>query len=252
MDNKKIELKHGVIPFLEDGSGTPLLFLHGAIATPLAYQPILELLAKRFRVIAPTHPGHGEAFSIFNTWRLIDFVETYREFIQKLDFIPQVIVGHSFGGTLALLLARHFSNASIVVLDAPGLPLRLDISTYIKFMIREADDVIRLRPELATVEKTMNAAGIVVETVIRHPEDIPWLLTHMTSLDITPELSLIRNRVHLLWGADDKIVPSDIGEAMQTFIHRSKLIIFPGRGHIYPVTEAEFTHKEILKALAKY
>lgn len=44
----------------ERGSGQPLLFLHAGEGLELQ-RPWLDLLAKRYRVIAPSHPGFGRS-----------------------------------------------------------------------------------------------------------------------------------------------------------------------------------------------
>jgi pimeloyl-ACP methyl ester carboxylesterase len=86
------------------GSGPPLLFLH---AEQLFAQtlPHLETLAKRWRVIAPQHPGFG-ARPLPEDFRTVDdLAYFYLDLLDVLDAKKALVVGASFGGWVALEMA---------------------------------------------------------------------------------------------------------------------------------------------------
>ncbi len=59
MATRKIETRRGIkCDVREEGSGAPLLWLHGAGGL-LAQEPVIERLARRYRVVAPVWPGWG-------------------------------------------------------------------------------------------------------------------------------------------------------------------------------------------------
>ena len=61
MKMRTIETKRGArCRVLEGGSGTPLVFLHGAGGL-FAENPFLDELARRYHVFAPELPGYGES-----------------------------------------------------------------------------------------------------------------------------------------------------------------------------------------------
>ena len=70
------------IDTLEAGSGEPLLFLHGAGG--LAWDPYLDALAERRRVIAPFLPGTSKSNDISQVRDLWDLVLRYYDLLDAL------------------------------------------------------------------------------------------------------------------------------------------------------------------------
>ncbi|MFZ5845633.1 MAG: alpha/beta fold hydrolase [Patescibacteria group bacterium] len=249
MREKSLDLPQGQIFYLTGGQGPPLLFLHGAIATPKAYQSLLDLLTRSFKVISPLHPGHGKSFSLPNSWQLTDFSNFYEDYLAKLKFKPEIIIGHSFGGTLALLLGSRGIGAKLVVMDAPALPFALTPGEYFKAMLEETRLLLKQKPDQEKLAKTARAAGTLVETVVKHPGDIPLLFREGPKLNISQELRKIKIPVAIFWGGKDKLVPLTVGQQMAALIPKSTLTIFSERGHNYPVMDPEFTSQALRKSL---
>jgi pimeloyl-ACP methyl ester carboxylesterase len=249
MELKKIRMAEGEISYLEAGTGPDLLFLHGAIATSEGYIPLLRLVAKTYHVIAPIHPGHGQSFSVPKDWKLNDFVRFYQDFLIEISCVPSIILGHSFGGTLALLLAAKGIGKRVIVMDPPGLPFNFEFAQYIKALVIEAKEVIDKRPDLSRTLETAKAAGTLFLTLAHHP-DVLFLFAHKgPKFNIHRELHNIVTHVTLFWGERDRVVPLQIGTMMQKIIPNTRMIVFPGLGHNYSVTDPEFTFREIMKAI---
>jgi 2-hydroxymuconate-semialdehyde hydrolase len=97
--------------YLEAGTGTPLLLLHGGEFggnAEVCWERVLPGLAQRHRVLAPDLLGFGE------TDKLIDFVDGrgrriahLASFCRLLDLHDVVVVGNSMGGMLALFDAAR-------------------------------------------------------------------------------------------------------------------------------------------------
>lgn len=246
MQHSFVPLNHGKISVLSGGNGPNIVFLHGAIATAMAYERLFKMLTPEYRVMAPTHPGHGDSFAISEDWKLEQFIRTYLELFSTMQIVPEIIMGHSFGGMLALLLGKYFPESKILVMDASGLPLTLTVSEYAEFMVAEIKALYRKRPDLEILRDAAPVAGTLVSTVVRHPEEMLWMSKHITHFDITDDLKRISNKTALFWGEYDAIVPLEIGEKMRQLIGGSKLRIFHNMGHIYPVVEAGMTYQAIL------
>jgi pimeloyl-ACP methyl ester carboxylesterase len=249
MEWKRLRLAPGEIPYLESGKGPNVLFLHGAVATSEAYTSLLSLLSGHFHIVAPVHPGHGKSFPIPRDWKLNNFITIYQEFLLELPFKPEIIIGHSFGGMVALLLSLSQTCRRIIAMDAPGLPFDFALTDYTKAMVNEARDVINKRSDKEQFKDTAKAAGTLFQTVFRHPFDMSRVAQHGPRYTIVRELRTIATPVTLLWGGNDNIVPVQFGKEMQTVIPGATLTVFPGRGHNYPVTDPEFTYNEIIKAI---
>ncbi len=57
----RIALTDGEMHYVDEGSGPPILFVHGTPTNSYEYRHLIAALSKRFRCIAPDHLGFGES-----------------------------------------------------------------------------------------------------------------------------------------------------------------------------------------------
>lgn len=110
MKQKTLVLQDGFrVSYLEGGSGTPLVFLHGLSVSAGAYTEMLELLAENgFHVFAFDAPDHGGSDSLPWGHTVKDMAEIIAQAmcqILTLEGARAVAVGHSMGGWIAAELA---------------------------------------------------------------------------------------------------------------------------------------------------
>ncbi|MFI5376815.1 MAG: alpha/beta fold hydrolase [Candidatus Rokuibacteriota bacterium] len=107
---------------LEAGSGTPVVFLHGAGGL-LAENPFLDRLAARYHVFAPELPGYGESTGEELLEDMLDFTLHGWDVVGALGLTRPHLVGHSMGGMIAAEMAAVAPNDldRLVLVDAAGL-----------------------------------------------------------------------------------------------------------------------------------
>ena len=111
----------------EAGDGPPLLLLHGLGASTFTWRHILPALARDRHVIALDLKGFGRSDKPFDDhYSAADQAALVADFIRKRGLAGVTLIGHSFGGTVALLTALEFKQeperiARLVVIDAPAL-----------------------------------------------------------------------------------------------------------------------------------
>jgi pimeloyl-ACP methyl ester carboxylesterase len=250
MVKKELKVKEGKITYLNGGVGKTLLFMHGALAMPDAYIDLLNLLEKKFHVIAPTHPGHGDTFAVPNNWEIQDMVLMYKKFFDIYKIHPDIFVGHSFGGTLSILLSEYYPDARTIIMDSPGFPLVIkNFRMYFNALMDEGVQLLREKPDLDDIRDIAKATGTILETFFKHPEDIPYFYKYGPVLDISDRLAKHTQPVTMFWGDEDQIVPISDGERMHQLLVNSTLKVFPGFKHNYPVTRPDFTYQELMTVL---
>lgn len=104
-DGREVVTLAGIeIELYEQGSGSPLLFLHGAGGfAPEA--PYVGMLAERRRLIAPSHPGFGASGLPLWLDSVDDIAHLYLELMDRKRLDRVDIVGCSLGGWLAAEIA---------------------------------------------------------------------------------------------------------------------------------------------------
>ena len=111
---KAVEVNGVRLSYMEQGSGEPAVFVHGAPSDLRTWEPVREAIAKKYRFIAYTQryfgtepwPDEGKNFSIAT---LADDLAT---FITSLNAGPVHLVGWSYGGVVAMPAA--VKNPSLV------------------------------------------------------------------------------------------------------------------------------------------
>ncbi len=94
--------KSGLRVALRDqGSGAPLLLIHGVGMQSAAWGPQITELGKTHRVIAVDMPGHGGSSPIAPGSDLRDFVAWFHDVVQTLQVGPVSVAGHSMGALIA-------------------------------------------------------------------------------------------------------------------------------------------------------
>ena len=83
------------------GEGEPLVLIHGVGMRLEAWQPQIEALSPRFRVVAVDLPGHGESLALSKGASLEDFVAWFARFLNEIDCGPANVAGHSMGALIA-------------------------------------------------------------------------------------------------------------------------------------------------------
>jgi pimeloyl-ACP methyl ester carboxylesterase len=118
-DGKYISLRGKEIHYVEQpGQGVPVVLIHGLPGTYKDFDPVIPEL-KGMHVIAIDRPGFGWSKGGWLPYQ--DQIDMVHELLAQLKVSPAILVGHSFGGTLALGVARRYpQDVAKLVLAAPG------------------------------------------------------------------------------------------------------------------------------------
>jgi pimeloyl-ACP methyl ester carboxylesterase len=107
--------------FIKVGSGPALLLLHGLGCDHTTWQPVISSLARRYTVIAPDLLGHGRSAKPRADYSVGGYANGMRDLLTVLGIDRVTVVGHSFGGGVAMQFAYQFpERTERLVLVAPG------------------------------------------------------------------------------------------------------------------------------------
>jgi pimeloyl-ACP methyl ester carboxylesterase len=111
---KEAEVNGVRIQYLEDGSGEPVVFVHGAISDYRAWEPVRDEIARKYRFIALTQRyfGTGPWKDDGREFSVATFADDLAKFVTSLNAGPVHLVGWSFGGHVAATMA--VKNPSLV------------------------------------------------------------------------------------------------------------------------------------------
>lgn len=121
---KEAEVNGITMSYVEEGSGEPIVFLHGSVSDSRAWEGVRAEIADDYRFIAPTYRYHGpgEWPEGDMTWGDRVFIDDIATFIEGLDVGPVHVVGWSMGSNLATVVAlEHPELVQDLVLFEPAL-----------------------------------------------------------------------------------------------------------------------------------
>ena len=99
------------------GSGPPLVFIHGLTFDRASWRPITSRLVNAHRCITVDLPGHGDSSGPPRP--LEDLAAEIHQLLDWLGVEPPVVVGHSMGAVLACVYAARYPVAGVVDVDQP-------------------------------------------------------------------------------------------------------------------------------------
>jgi len=111
------------------GPGLPVVFIHGAFGCAVQWEVQAERLSRRHRVLVLDMRGHGHSDKPETTYRTEDFIEDLIAWSDAVHLPEEFyLVGHSFGGYVATLLALHFGTRirKLVLMNTTGNLRHLD------------------------------------------------------------------------------------------------------------------------------
>jgi len=107
---KKLEVKGRMMRYYQTGNGENIFFIHGSMGSVEDWETLYPLLKDKYRVTAIDRPGMGFSDIGKNDYTLDGNAKIAREIIKKLDLKNVIIVGHSYGGAIALRMAIDYDE----------------------------------------------------------------------------------------------------------------------------------------------
>ena len=109
--------------FVKAGSGPVVLLLHGLGCDHTTWDPVIRRLAESYTVIAPDLLGHGQSDKPRADYSVGGYANGMRDLITVLGIDKVTVVGHSFGGGVAMQFGYQFPERTqrVILVSSGGL-----------------------------------------------------------------------------------------------------------------------------------
>ncbi len=258
----------------EMGRGPTILFLHGLGGSSYSWRLIAPRLATTHRVVAVDLRGFGRSDKPFDrAYSSIDHAAVVRAFIRQAKLSRITLVGHSYGGMVALRLAldrrlEPHRISRLVLMATPAFPqafsagvdfLRKPVLPYLALLL--------VPPELtATLALMMESVGMnrfserdvsiyagplsdpggphaLIETALQIvPDDLPHIMARYPTIT-KPTLAV--------WCRQDEVVPLSTGERLVRTLPKARLAVVEGCNHMPAEQAPVAVANEIRRFLAR-
>ncbi|BBZ17840.1 alpha/beta fold hydrolase [Mycolicibacterium gadium] len=242
------------VAYLDEGAGDVLLLIHGIGGSSDCWRNVVHKLSERHRVIAVDLLGHGQSDKPRGDYSLGAFAVWLRDFLDALHIREVTVVGHSFGGGVALQFAhQHKEYCRRLVLISSG-GLGPDLGRLLRMLsLPGAEIALQLlasRPAVEVGKALRKRALLSGRDVTRYSETLKgqaalsdrrsraaFLRTLRSVVDHRGQAVCALDRLRadlptlIIFGDEDRCIPVAHAHSVHQAIPGSELHVIPGVGH---------------------
>lgn len=226
-----IEIEGIKTNYKKSGKGKTIILLHGWGCDLHIFDNLHNLLEQHFTVYSIDLPGFGKTDHPQIAWTIEDYAGFVGKFIELNDIDSPILLGHSFGGRISIILGARIQLNKIVLVGSAGIKPTRGIDYYLKvYTFKAGKHIIRLinrNDELLNKwRKTFgssdyqNTSGIMQKVFV-----------NVVNQDLKNFMHKINVPTLLIWGENDTATPIKDARIMEKLIPNSGLVILKNCGH---------------------
>lgn len=211
--------------YYKNNSDKYIIFLHGWGQNIQMMMPLANHFLKKYNVLVIDLPGFGASEEPKNVWEIYDYAELINEIVKDLKMKSPIIVGHSFGGKIALSYSLRYETNKLVLLASPY-----------KRKIQKESFKLKVLKTLKKVPGLNRLEGVVKKHIgstdyKNASEMMRKILVNHVNLDLTEHLHNIKCPTLLIWGTNDQAVDYKDALELEKIIEDCGLVTYEGCSH---------------------
>jgi pimeloyl-ACP methyl ester carboxylesterase len=226
------------VSYLREGSVElpEILFLHGWGANKELMRAVFSRHCENYRALYVDLPGFGASRNN-KTLTTADYAVIVRSVLETLAVEPITIVGHSFGGKIAVLL----DPPCLALISSAGIPKKKSLFVLVKIAAAKRFKFLTSAKTLRDTLRTSDARGL--------NENMYETLKNVVDEDFSSFFAKREKKTLIFWGRNDKTTPLGGGRKIHTLIKNSELFEYDGDHFFFSAYAAEIMEK--IKAVVK-
>jgi pimeloyl-ACP methyl ester carboxylesterase len=263
------------LSYVDQGTGAPVVFVHGSFLDLRFWEPQRQAIAQLYRFIAYNRRYHGPAAwpDTGKDYSAATHAADLAAFLRQLQAGPVHLVGHSYGGLLATLVAiEHPELLRSVTLAEPGMGALLADMPEGKSVLDDRSQAMAPAREAVKVGDAAQAAKLLFDWVAnqgagafeKQPEavrqmildnarTVPLLLAEQAPPAVScATLSGVKAPTLVIGGEQTPRYFSLINEVVVRCIPGSRLVIIPQATHPMSLQNPAAFNEALLQFLAQH
>lgn len=215
--------------------GMPLILMHGwgcNVSTVASIESVCA--ANGCRVYNIDLPGFGQSSEPPTIWGIEEYTHHIEALTKELGIIRPILLGHSFGGRISILMSSRNDVRAVILVDAAGIRPRHSLKYYLKvysykFGQRMAYALLPHTKAEAVVERMRRSRGS--SDYANSTPMMRSILSRCVGEDLRHVMPSIKAPTLLIWGENDTATPIRDAHIMEKSIADAGLVSFAGCGH---------------------
>lgn len=214
--------------------GAPVVLMHGWGCDHSTVRSIAALLEPGMHVFNLDLPGHGKSDEPPTAWGVDEYTQLVEKFCRQLGIDKPILIGHSFGGRISLLMASRNPIPKMMLVDGAGIKPTRKPSYYFKvYSFKLAKKVLPLvmgkKRGQAVIDRWRGKAG---SADYRNSSPVMRaVMSRCVNQDLKHVMPDIKASTLLVWGENDTATPLKDAKYMEKHIPDAGLVAFPDAGH---------------------
>jgi len=252
VQESKLQVRDISVRLFRDGSGPPVVYLHGAGGIT-GWLPLYDKIAAKHDLLLPEHPGFGNSDVAAWIRNTPDVAMYYLDLFDQMGLEDIHLIGFSLGGWIAAELAvRNATRLKTLTLIAPAGIRVKGVPTGDIFMWGPEENARNVFHDQRFAE------AMIAQIQQASPEDVDRTLANRYMAArlgweprwFNPDLERWLHRIKLptlaLWGENDKVIPAAYAALWRERVPGIRVEVTPDCGHLLPVEKADWAADKIL------
>jgi len=220
------KIRNVKINYKQYGQGEDVVLLHGWGQNIEMMKPLGNHLMDHYRVTIIDLPGFGLSKEPVYAYTIFDYTEVVHELLEELNIVNPIMMGHSFGGRIAIVYASKYKVNKLVLFGSPCVrheykSLKQSIFKTLK-KVKIFNPLVNIMKKHVGSEDYRNASPIMREILVK-----------TVNQDLSEYAKKIKCSTLLIWGDNDTAVPVSEARELDNLLVDSALIILPGTHYCY-------------------
>lgn len=219
-----------------EGEGTPVVLMHGWGCNHETVKSIADVCLRSHKVYNVDFPGFGKSTEPDMTkgaWGVEEYTQMIEQLVTDEKIEDPILIGHSFGGRVAIVYASRNNVNKVVLVDAAGVKPRRKLKYYLKvYSFKFAKCCYKLlygKNAGKHIDKLRNKRGS--SDYSNSTSVMKAVLSKVVNEDLCNLMPLIKAPTLLIWGKDDTATPLSDAKKMGKLIPDAGLVAFENCGH---------------------
>ncbi len=214
------------INYVQYGEGDDVVLLHGWGQNIKMMEPLGNNLSQRKKITILDFPGFGSSQTPDFAYTIYDYTELLHDLLNELKIEKPTLIGHSFGGRVAICYAAKYEVNKLVLMGSPFRSLQKN-GLKVK-MLKQLKKIPVLKGLAEEMKKHMGSADYkAAQGVMRD------ILVNTVNANLESDIKKIKAETLLIWGDNDEQVPLSEARVLDDMLQDSALITLNGSHYCY-------------------
>ena len=223
----KINIQDIDVNYIQYGEGKDILLLHGWGQNIEMMKPIGDALCDKFRITILDFPGFGDTTEPKEPWNIEKYSLLVEMFVKKLEIKKPIVMGHSFGGRVAICYSSRNPIEKLILFGSPCIRIKEKLSFKVR-ILKSLKKLPGMNGLAEYMKKFIGSRDYKAASPIMRQT-----LVEVVNEDLSKYAREIEEPTLLIWGEYDTEAPVRDAKELEKIMIDAALIVLPGTHYAY-------------------